>query len=113
MNKYRMGISEEELNFTKNALLLSNARNFETNTLLNSYLNRIGRYNLEPDYILEHYEILKKMTTELHKEYSVNLINPDKMIYLVVGDAETQIKELEKRLSGKAILLDVDGNEVH
>ena len=40
----------------------------------------------------------------------VNYLNPDKMIYLVVGDAKTQLKPLRKLGCGKPILLDKEGN---
>jgi zinc protease len=39
-------------------------------------------------------------------------MNPDKMVYLVVGDAETQLPRLKELGLGEPIVLDRDGNSV-
>ena len=109
INKYREGISETELEFTRNALVKSNARAFETLGALRTMLSRIANYDLSDDYIKQQEKVALEMTLEEHKVLAQKYL-PREMIYLVVGDAETQMAPLEKLGLGKPIQLDKDGN---
>ncbi len=51
-------------------------------------------------------EIIRSMTVEAHKAITNKYIVPDKMYYVVVGDAATQLKPLEKIGLGKPVLLE-------
>ncbi len=110
MAKYGKGISDENLEFTKDALLKSNARRFETLYAKLSMLNEIAAYNLSDDYVKTEEEIIRNMTKERHKELAQKYVNPDKMIYVIVGDAATQLKEVKKVGLGTPVMLDKDGN---
>ncbi len=112
IDSYRQGISEDELSFTKNALIQSNARRFETFGGLLGMLNNIARYNLPQDYMRTREEIVKNMTLDKHKELAGKYLQTDDMFFLVVGDAKTQKAPVEKLGIGKAISLDKDGNKV-
>lgn len=105
MLKYREGIAPEDLKFTKDALIKSNARRFETLGSLLGMLNTIATYNRPFDYIKQQEEFVKTLTAEHHKELAQKYINPERMIYLVVGDGATQMKPLEKIGLGKPILI--------
>jgi zinc protease len=106
MTKYQEGIPPEDLEFTRNALVKSNTRRFETISALLSMLNTIAAYDLPVDYIKKQEEIARNMTLDGHKELAQKYINPDKMIYLIVGDAATQMKSLAKLGLGKPILVE-------
>ncbi|MBL7138175.1 MAG: insulinase family protein [Bacteroidales bacterium] len=101
MEQYRNGITEEELLFTKNALIKSNAREFETLRALINMLSNIAEYNLPFDYVKNEEAIVKEMTLERHKELADKYIVPDRMYYVIAGDAKTQLKPLEKIGFGK------------
>jgi len=105
MEKYRNGITPEELEFTRNYMLRSNALRFETNTDLADMLSTMVRYGLPDNYIKEEEKVIRAMTLEDHKETTRKYIVPDKMYYVVVGDAATQIRPLEKVGLGKPVLL--------
>ncbi len=105
MLKYREGIAPEDLKFTKDALVKSNARGFETLGSLLGMLNSIATYDRPFDFIKQREEFVKTLTADHHKELSQKHINPDRMIYLVVGDGATQMKPLEKLGLGKPILI--------
>ena len=106
MTGYREGIPAEDLKFTKDALVKSNARRFETLGALIGMLNNMAAYGLPADYIKEQENIVKTMTSERHQELAQKYIQPDKMVYLIVGDAATQLTELEKLGLGKPILIE-------
>ncbi|MBN2165596.1 MAG: insulinase family protein [Marinilabiliaceae bacterium] len=105
MEKYTNGISDEELEFTKNALIKSNARKFETLEALLGMLKNISKYNLPLDYIKNDEEIVKSMTSEQHKTIAEKYIRPNEMIYLIVGDAKSQMEQLNNLGLGKPVLL--------
>jgi zinc protease len=105
MEKYRNGISENEIQFIKNCMILSNALRFETNGSLVGMLSTISKYGLPEDYIKNEESVIKGMTVEEHKAISNKYIVPDKMYYVVVGDAATQLKPLEKIGFGKPVLI--------
>jgi zinc protease len=106
MTGYREGISDEDLEFTKNALVKSNARRFETLGNLLGMLNSIANYDLPVDYIKKRENIARNMTFKRHKELAQRYINPDRMIYLIVGDAATQMKSLAQLGFGKPVLIE-------
>jgi len=94
MTKYREGISQEDLDFTKDALLKSNARKFETLQALQGMLETISRYDLPFDYITRQQEVTRSMTLNSHKDLAKKYILPEHMYYVVVGDAASQLKPL-------------------
>jgi zinc protease len=112
MTAYRDPIAEEDLDFTKNVLLKSNARRFETLGALRGMISNIATYGFPFDYIKDQEEIVSDMSVESHNELARKLIRPNEMIYLVVGDSATQLDGLKSLGFGDPILLDGDGNTV-
>ena len=98
-------IPQEYIDFTKSALLKSNARNFETLGNLLNMLNNISAYNLPVDYIKQEESFVKGLTIEKQIELAKKYIDPSRMYYVVAGDAATQLKDLEKVGLGKPILV--------
>ena len=105
IEKYRNGISDEDLQFTKDALIKSNARGFETLGALHYMLTNISSYNLPFDYVKREEAFIKSLTPETHKELAQRLLKPDQMYYVVVGDAETQLKPLKNIGLGEPVLM--------
>lgn len=105
MEKYRNGVNENDLQFIKNCMILSNALRFETNGALVEMLSTMSKYGLPDDYISKEENVIKNMTIEEHKAITDKYIIPDKMYYVIVGDAATQLKPLEKIGFGKPILV--------
>ena len=110
MNKYREGIPPSDLEFTKNALIRSNARAFETIGALRGMLDNIATYNLPFNYVKERENFVRNYTLEKHKELAKKYIEPNTMTYLIVGDARTQLAPLRSLGIGNPVLLDRDGN---
>lgn len=106
MEKYREGISQEDLEFTKNSLIKSNAMRFETYGALLNMLDNIAVFGLPDDYVKQQEEIVKNMTQERIKELAQKYINPESLIYLVVGDAETQMMPLKEIGLGDPVLIE-------
>ncbi len=105
MEKYRRNIPQEYIDFTKSSLLKNNALRFETLRNLLAMLNTMAAYNLPSDYIKREEAFVRELTIDKQLEYAEKYINPDRMYYVVVGDAKTQLKPLEKIGLGKPVLV--------
>ena len=112
IKKYKEGITEEELEFTKNALVKSNARRFETQGALLGMLSEMSNYGLAPDYIKNEEAIANGMTLEMHKELANKLLDENRMLYLVVGDAATQFAQFKDMGFDEVKLVDKNAKEV-
>jgi len=106
MNKYREGILAEDLDFTKDALLKSNARQFESLWSLQGMLEDISMYNLPFNYLTIQQEVTGSMTLESHQALAQKYIQPEKMYYVVVGDAATQLEPLKSLGIGDPVLVE-------
>ncbi|MDT8400481.1 MAG: pitrilysin family protein [Bacteroidales bacterium] len=107
MEKYRDGISQEDIDFTREALLKSNARAFETQGSLLSMLNDISQYDLPLDYIKKEEDFVRGLTIDKHKELVNKYIDPSRMYYVIAGDAKTQVPELKKLGLGDPVLIEL------
>jgi zinc protease len=96
MEEYRNGISQEDLTFTKNSLNKSKAREFETLGAKLRMLQDISMYNLPVDYVRGQEKIVTDMTLEQHKALAEKYIDPNRMYYVIAGDAATQMEGLSK-----------------
>jgi len=105
MEKYREGVPQEYVDFTKEAIIKSNARQFETSRSLLGMLETISTYGLPVDYIKDEQAFVKSLTIEKHREITQKYIDPSKMYYVVVGDAETQLDALKAVGLGNPILV--------
>ncbi|MDO9581092.1 MAG: insulinase family protein [Bacteroidales bacterium] len=105
MEKYRNGLSDSDLQFTKDCMIRSNALRFETNGSLVGMLSTISKYGLPDDFVMKEESVINGMTTENAKAIIDKYIVPGKMVYVVVGDAATQLKPLEKIGFGKPVLM--------
>jgi len=105
MEKYRKDIPQDYIDFTKSSLMKSNALRFETLGNLLSMLNTMTAFNLPDDFIKQEEKFIKGLTVTKVLELANKYIDPAKMYYVVVGDAKTQLDELEKVGLGKPILV--------
>ena len=110
MEKYREGISEEDLSFTKNSMIKSNARAMETLGSKMGILRTMSAYGWDVTYLKDEEDVTRNMTLEQHKAIAQKYINPEKMIYVVAGDAASQFNKLKGAGFDEVHLLDTDGN---
>jgi zinc protease len=105
MNQYGKNFSKTDLEVTKEYLIKSNARAFETLTAKLNMLYNISNYNFSDDYTKQRENIVKNITIEEIQKLAGKYLNADEMIYLVVGDAKTQLQKLEQVGFGAPVLL--------
>ncbi len=112
ISKYKQGISPEDLEFTKNALIKSNARRFETQFSLLGMLQEMSSYDLPENYIENEESVIRNMTLEQHRELANKYLDESKMAYLVVGDAATQFAQFKDMGFDEVKLINKEGEEV-
>jgi zinc protease len=105
MTKYREGISQEDLDFTRNSLLKSYARKYETLGALTGMLSEISTYNLPKDYPVKEQETIRNMTLDQHKALAQKYIDPNRMYYVIAGDAATQAEPLKAIGFGEPVII--------
>ncbi len=107
IEKYMQGINDEDLQFTKDALMKSYARNFETLGALQGMLQDISSYNLPFDYVKQEEDFIRNLTEEQHQQLAQKYLDPSKMYFVIAGDANTQMQALEKIGLGKPQLYEL------
>lgn len=105
LENYGKDYNENDLEVTKGYMIKSTARAFETLRSKLNMLTNISNYGYPDDYAKQREAIVKAMTVEEIKALAEKYLNPEKMIYLVVGDASTQMSKLEGLGFGKPELL--------
>jgi len=107
---YGSEFDQAALDSTKSVLAKSNARAFETTGSLMGVLQNISSYKLTDNYVAQQQKTLVDMKLEQAQQMISTYMNPDKMVYLVVGDAATQLPRLKELGLGEPIVLDRNGD---
>ena len=105
LEEYPSTFTDQDLETTKGFLLKSNARRFETLGAKLNMLQNISEYDWSPEYIKEREQIVKDITKEQISELARKYADPNRMIYVVVGDAKTQLNRLEQLGFGEPELI--------
>ncbi|HPT32280.1 MAG TPA: hypothetical protein PLW67_10590, partial [Prolixibacteraceae bacterium] len=108
MEGYRSDIPQATVDFTKASLLKGNARRFETLGSLLEMLYTRTTNNLPDDYIKQEESLLRSLNQDQMKATAQKYIEPGRMFYVVVGDAQTQLKPLEKAGLGKPVVFSLN-----
>ena len=110
LTNYGSDFTETDLEDTKNFLVKSNARAFETRGALVNMLQNISAYNFPFDYIKQRETIVHNMSLADIKRLAEKYFSPASMYFLGVGDEKTQLPRLEYMGYGKPVLLDRQAN---
>lgn len=111
IEEYRtQGITQEELDFTKNAMGQSEARQYESQYQKAGFLERILEYNLPADFPTQQNTILQSMTqAEINQLAQKNIPGKEHITILLVGDKSTVWEPLVKN-GYQPVELDTYGN---
>ncbi|MDE2655739.1 MAG: pitrilysin family protein [Gemmatimonadota bacterium] len=111
LETYGPTFDEEDLAATQGFLLRSNARAFETLGAKLGVVRAVSDYGFAPDYVLQQERTVREMTIERVRELAARHLSGD-MVWLVVGDAATQLGRLEALGLGRPVVLDRSGRPV-
>ena len=105
LQDYAPTFAQADLENTKNFLVKSNARAFETAGAKLGMLDNISKFGWRPNYVTEREQIVKAMTLPQVQGLSQKYIDPAKMVWLVVGDAKTQLPRMKELGYGEPVLI--------
>ncbi|WP_246239889.1 M16 family metallopeptidase [Pseudoalteromonas caenipelagi] len=105
VEQYANTFSQADLATTKSYYKKSNARRFETLGAKMNLLEQIGALNLPHNFIQQQSEQLESLTVKEIQTLAQQHIIPNRLIYIVVGDAKTQAKRLDKLGLGEVVML--------
>jgi len=105
VTNYKEGFSEQDLATTQGYYLKSNARKFETFNAKLNILKSMSQYDLPANYVQQRALEVNELTLDKVKSLAGQYVQPDHMIYLVVGDAKTQLNRLKELELGTPILI--------
>jgi zinc protease len=103
---------DEDLAVTQGFLIKSNAGAFETLGAKLGILSDMSAYGFDADYVLQRQAIVREMTVGRIQELAEMYLDPTQMVWLVVGDAETQLDRLTALGIGDPIVVDRQGERV-
>ncbi len=106
---YGNGFTQEDVELTKNKVIKSNTLAFESFGAKLGLLENISKYGKSLDYVDKEQKLLMQMNLEDFKNTIGTYMDEKEMVYLVVGDKETQFSEV-KKLGKPVIELDIYGN---
>lgn len=95
------GITNEELEFTKQSLIGNDALKYESPGAKLGFLSQIVIYSLERNFNEKRADIVKNMTKEQINEYAKKLLSLDNFVIMCVGDDALIKDKLEKMGLGK------------
>ena len=94
VGNYGERFDETMLQMTKTSMTKAMASSFETIGALVNMLNNIANYGLPFDYVKQNERILNTITVDQIKDVISKTMNPQDLVYVVVGDAKTQMEPL-------------------
>jgi zinc protease len=106
LQAYPTTYSSADLSTTQSFMIKSNARAFETANAKLGLLENMSAYGWKANYIKDREKIVQAMTVDKVKSLSEKYLNPNKMIWLVVGDAKTQLPRMKELGFGEPIVID-------
>ncbi|MEQ8240904.1 MAG: insulinase family protein, partial [Cyclobacteriaceae bacterium] len=109
---YAENFSEEDVEVTRNQLLKGDTRAFESLGAKLNMLHEISKFKKPKNFMEEEQKELTNMTLADYKNIINKYMSDKNMVYLVVGDGESQLEEIKKLGLGDPILLDIYGNPV-
>ncbi|MBL8180906.1 MAG: insulinase family protein [Blastocatellia bacterium] len=105
VDNFGKNYTADDLANTKSFLIKSNARAFETAGAKLGLLENVSKYGWKYDYVKGREQIVNAMTIDRIKQLSAKYLDTSKMIWLVVGDAKTQLPRLKELGFGDPIKL--------
>jgi zinc protease len=103
---------DSDLEATRSFLLRANAGAFETGGAKLGLLADMSSYGFPADYVLQREQIVREMTVPRVRELAARYLDARGMIWLVVGDARTQLPRLRSLDLGEPRRLDRKGRPI-
>ena len=105
------GITDDELTFTKNAMVQSDALKYESPFQKLGFIKRVTEYDLPKDYVAKQTTILNAITKPEINALAKKYLPYNNMIVIVVGDKASNLDKI-KKLGYEVVEIDANGKEI-
>jgi len=112
IGNYQKTYLPEDLAVAKNMTIKGNSRRFETLSQLLGMLQQMSLYQLPDNYVEQQQDYVNDVKIEQVHQVINQYLDEQQMIYLVVGDAKTQLDRVKGLGYGEPIVLNIDGDLV-
>ena len=112
IQNYAATFTQNDVDVTQNQIIKGNTRAFESLNAKLGLLRRMSRLGLPPDFLERDQETLLGMTLDDFRDVITTYLDESQMIYVVVGDAETQLGRMAELGYGEPVVLDLYGRPV-
>ena len=109
---YGETFSEADVDTTQSKLIKENTRAFESLNAKLGTLRQISKYGKSDSYVEDEQQELLSMGLDDFKAIAAQYLDEEEMIYLIVGDKETQLGPVTEFATGDVIELDIYGERV-
>ena len=109
IRNYAATFTQDDVDVTQNQIIKGNTRAFESLNAKLGLLRRMSRLGLPDDFLERDQELLLGMTQDDFREVINSYLDESRMIYVVVGDAATQLARVAELGYGEPVLLDIYG----
>ena len=112
IRSYAATFTQDDVAVTKNQIIKGHTRAFESLDAKLGLLRRMSRLGLPPDFLERDQETLLGMTLDDFRSVIRTHLDESRMIYVVVGDAATQLPRVAELGYGAPVRLDLYGRPV-
>ncbi len=109
IGNYAATFEAEDLVTTQNLLKKGNTRRFETLNQLLGAVNDVTRFNKGGQFLEEEQQELADMTLDQAHALINRYLDEQQMIYVIAGDAKTQLSRIKDLGYGEPMVLDKEG----
>ena len=96
----------------KQKLIKESARAFESQGAKLGLLQAMSKFGKSKNFVEEQQQVLVDMGLEDFRELARTYLNEQDMVYVIVGDKQTQLEPVKEFAGGKVVELDVSGDPV-
>ena len=89
------GVTEEELEFSRSAMIQAMNRRYESTRALEGLLEQISKYGYADDFLAQRVQQIDTITLEDLAALAEKYVHPERMMILVVGDKDAVLEKLE------------------
>ena len=112
VGNYAPTFSQDDLKTAKNLIGKGYSRRFETLSKLTRMLEAMSAYSLPVDFIEKQQQLVQNMSLNALHSTVKQYMNEQQMIYVIAGDAKTQLENVKAFGYGEPILLDINGERL-
>jgi zinc protease len=112
VGNYAPTFNKDDLKIAKNLISKGYSRRFETLGKLTRMLEAMSTYSLPVNFIEKQQQLVQDMSLNALHSTVKQYMNEQQMIYVIAGDAKTQLENVKAFGYGEPILLDINGERL-